>query len=274
MYKILLSSILFLFYSISALATDFVVPTQKIIGADTTYEAGEMIVLRISPIDPKPEYLVDIKYQWLVLNPDGSVKNNILIYPDNTTIFFSPGVPRQTIKLTALLTATYLYVVKDSNEVVKEIAVRSSPIIFGRITVNGLNPSPPGPDPGPNPQPDPIFPPGKYELARHSYNFSKSVLLPPAERSKSANALAGSYSSIAAAIAAGTVRDLKEALEKVTQSNRAALTNVGVSAAAWEPFFISLQNFTYELHVKGQLATVQDAAIAFQEIAEGLRQVK
>lgn len=273
MLKGIFAACLFLFAEI-AFATEFVVPNQTVVGVDKTYDSGEMIVLRISPLENPPSYLVDTKYQWLVINPDGSIKNNLIVWPDNTMVFFGAGVQRNTSKYVVIVNVTYLYLVKDDKGLVTEVAVRSAPIKFGYVTIKGINPDPePGPNPpGPNPSPDPVFPHGKYGLAQLSYQWAKVIDVN--SRQKGAAALASSYSSISSAIAAGTVRDLKEALAKVTESNRAALSQAGISAASWELYFTQLQDFTYNLYTANKLTTTDDARQAFLEIAEGLLSIK
>jgi hypothetical protein len=133
------------------------------------------------------------------------------------------------------------------------------------------NPSPPpGPNPGPDPNPAPV-PDGKLGLAKLALDWATTqVALPPALLRQTAQSLAGSFESIASAIAAGTLRDPAEILAQTRQQNNQVL---GEQQAPWRPWGAKLAEKLDELHRAGRLPSPADYADAWREIATGLRAV-
>lgn len=128
-------------------------------------------------------------------------------------------------------------------------------------------PPPPPPPPGPEPQPEPL-PDGRFKLAAAAHSWAGQI--PAAARSK-ASALAGAFDSVAAQIAAGVLTDFEQITPAMRSAKDAAL---GPDAAAWTPFFESLDSKLGQLWDAEQLTTVADMADAFRELATGLRAVQ
>jgi len=243
--------------SSSSLATDFVVPQQKIVGAESPVPLGELVDLTVSPIKDPPKHFVSCSIAWKVF--DGDKEKRVREYQDG--IFFGAGVVPK--RMTALVAITYLYVVKEgdkTSEIVTKTVIISSPVIIGED---------PGPDPEPS-APEPTFPEARYNLQKKAYSLAINKV-PAAIRKGSATAVAKSFESMASAVAAGAIKEVDELLKKTAESNRAA---VGANKTAWEPFFKEMQETLYSLYESKQMVTATDFAEAWREVAAGLKSVK
>lgn len=270
--KLILSATTLLLLTCSAFAADtkFIVPKQKVTGAEDPIPANELVILKVTMEENRPKYLQDIQYSWLVL-ADGQEKKNILLYPDNTTIGFGRGSAK---KIQVILTISYLYAVREGEDAlgkIIEVGQRNSGIIF--IDVKFSDSPNPGPDPNPNPpDPNPI-PDGKFKLAKATYDLATSKV-PAVNRVKGAEAMATATAGISASIRAGVLKDPTEALKKLKDANNSALTRVGVTLTDWDEFGLGLQAKLVELYRAGKLSKISDYADAFDEIAIGLNRVK
>lgn len=257
MNKILFSLLATILISSSSLATDFVVPQQKIVGAEAPVPLGELVDLTVSPIKDPPKHFVSCSVAWKVF--DGDKEKRVREYQDG--IFFGAGVVPK--RMTALVAITYLYVVKEgdkTSEIVTKTVIISSPVIIGED---------PGPDPEPS-APEPTFPEARYDLQKKAYSLAINKV-PAAIRKGSATAVAKSFESMASAVAAGAIKEVDELLKKTAESNRAA---VGANKAAWEPFFKEMQDVLYSLYESKQMVTASDFAEAWREVAAGLKSIK
>jgi hypothetical protein len=144
------------------------------------------------------------------------------------------------------------------------------------VTIDAPGPEPPGPQPGPGPgpgpgpEPTPPLPPGRFNLAAQARDWAALVKLPAADRVRTAQLVAGSFESVASAIAAGAARSIADALEKLISANKSVLTQSEYEAwkADWNPKF---QTAMTQLDDAGKLPALADVADAFLEIAQGLR---
>lgn len=263
-------------------STKFEMPEQTIEGAEEPVPPGEVVILTVSKMKKVPEHLVGATYAWKILE-DGKEKKRVFVSNDQSSVIFGIGNTRG--KITALLSITYLYGVKEKDKPgYKEIGQLSPGIIVQELkTVAPPEPPvpppgptpPPGPGPAPPPVPGPVFPDGKYQLSARSYKWAtEQVQLAGEDKGKSAQALATSFNSIAAAIAAGTLRDAKTILSATKQNNQTALTQSGVPVQAWDGFGQSLQKYAFQLYQGGQLKTPEDFAQAWREVANGLEKVR
>jgi len=257
MNKILFSLLATILISSSSLATDFVVPQQKIVGAEAPVPLGELVDLTVSSIKDPPKHFVSCSIAWKVF--DGDKEKRVREYQDG--IFFGAGVVPK--RMTALAAITYLYVVKEgdkTSEIVTKTVIISSPVIIGEDL-----------DPNPEPlAPEPTFPEARYNLQKKAYSLAINKV-PAAIRKGSATAVAKSFESMASAVAAGAIKEVDELLKKTAESNRAA---VGANKAAWEPFFKEMQEALYSLYESKQMLTATDFAEAWREVAAGLKSVK
>lgn len=257
MNKILFSLLATILISSSSLATDFVVPQQKIVGAEAPVPLGELVDLTISPIKDPPKHFVSYSVAWKVF--DGDKEKRVREYQEG--IFFGAGVVPK--RMTALVAITYLYAVKDGDKAT-EIATKTV-IIFTPVII--------GEDPGPAPDPstpEPVLPEARYGLQKKAYSLAMSKV-PASIRKASAANVAKSFDSMASAVAAGAIKEVDELLKKTTESNRAA---VGASKAEWEPFFKEVQEILYSLYENKQMVTASDFAEAWREVSAGLKAVK
>lgn len=249
----------FFAFSTPVFATDFAVPTQKIVGVEEVVPLGEIVDVSVSKLEDKPEYYISSSYTWKVIDlADGKEKK---VRAHQNGIFFGSGIVPKKYRI--YCAATYLYVVKDGTDV-KEIGTRTV-ILSADLVIGGNVPVPPNPNPTP-----PVFPDGQFKLAAFGYNSAVSAVKPGAGRGESARALANSFRSVAAAIRAGTIKTDKEVLEKTHQMNNEAL---GKAVADWEEFSELLQEKLFELYKSGKLKTLTEYADAWTELASGLDKV-
>lgn len=244
-------------YSSSVFAADFVIPQQKIVGAEAPIPLGELVDLAISPIKDPPKHFTSYSVAWKVF--DGDKEKRVREYQDG--IFFGAGVVPK--RMTALVAVTYLYTVKEGDKITEvgtKTVILSTPVIVGE-------------DPGPAPdpvEPEPTFPESRYSLNSKAYKAAMSKV-PTAARRAGAKNIAKSFESIASAVSAGALDQVDEILKKTTEANRAA---VGNYRADWEPFFKYMQDVLYTLYEEKQMVNVNDFAEAWREVAVGLKSVK
>ena len=244
-----------------AFAENFIIPEQKIVGAEVPIPLGELVDLSISPIQSSPKFLISTTYSWKVF--DGYAEKRIRNYENG--VFFGSGI--QVKKLKVIVAITHLYVVKD-NEKLLEAATRtnfiSTDVFIGE----------PEPDTPPEPEIEPEFEESKYELSKFVYNGVKNIKLSKSDKIKQCAAIATSFDGIAAAIAAGTIATLEDILKKTAESNKFALTKSGGDRAKWEPLFTEIQEKLFDLYKTSKMQTKEDFAGAWREISSGLKLVK
>lgn len=270
--NLIISMCAILLLTSSGFAADkFVVPKHEVTGAENVIPVNELIILKAGLAEPKPKYLHEVQYNWLVF-ADGKEKKNVLVFPDNTTIGFGRGSAKQ---MHALLVINYLYVVRENDDPVSkitEVAQRSSGIIYIDIKLDGSNPNPPNPPIPPGPV-DPEFPDGKFKLAKVVYDLANSKV-PQANRVKGAHAMATATAGISSAIRAGALREPAEILTKLKDANNNALKNAGVDVSDWDEFGLAFQDKLVELYRANKLKVASDYADVFDEVAIGLNKVK
>ncbi|MCA9184655.1 MAG: hypothetical protein R3E01_10315 [Pirellulaceae bacterium] len=137
---------------------------------------------------------------------------------------------------------------------------------------NRYPPSPPGPpEPSPPPGPDAPTPPPPEDLqgiARVAYEAVAQ--LTPASRAL-APKIAANFQASAAAIAAGTVRSVDDALRQVQAANASTLT--GVTRESWAPALETIGLRWTELINAQVIRTVKDAEKQLREVSRGMRLV-
>jgi len=130
------------------------------------------------------------------------------------------------------------------------------------------NPTPIPPNPTPNP-PTPVPPPtpSKYGLAAW---VNDKIPADATARAK-APALAVSFEAVAGRIESKELATLKAALSATLDASKATL---GDQRAAWKGFSDALEVKLGELYKAKTLATAADLAVAYRELAAGLKAVK
>jgi hypothetical protein len=250
---------------------DFIIPDQKIIVPDNV-EAGDVVTAKVGPISKVPQYLVAATYRWKVLQGHKE-KKNVQEWPDGSSIIFGAG-NKEGVQYTILLSASYLYLVKEKSpdgktEKVTTVAQRAQ-VLIAHVLV-GKAPEP-DPDPNPNPPVPPSFPDGKYGLAKKSYDAAMASV--PSGARKAGVPLANSFKGIASSIKAGVLKDASSILKQTQTSNQSALSSVQVSNKDWDTFFNQLQKELYPLYTSNKLVTPDHYADAWNEVAAGLEKVK
>jgi hypothetical protein len=235
----------------------WIVPEQKVLGAEKAIPLGEIVFLSLSRIDTPPPGYVKCNVTWKVI--DGGKEKEFRSMPDGS-IFFGSGVTKRVITVYACV--SYLYMDKKENQIV-DADVRSALIVTQVKIGDGVIPSPDNPDP--------VFPDGKFKLASSVYKTAKDKVL--AEDRMAATELAKSFRSKAQDIKDGKQTKIEDILTETTKSNREALDKTGVARAKWDAFFTSLQEDIYKLYTDKKLVTPADFVTAWTEIADGLDKV-
>jgi hypothetical protein len=242
-------------------AENFIVPEQKIVGAEVPIPLGELVDLSISPIQSTPKFLVSTTYSWKVF--DGYAEKRIRNYENG--VFFGSGI--QAKKLKVIVAITHLYVVKE-NEKLLEVATKtnfiSTDVFIGE----------PEPDTPPEPEVEPEFGESKYQLSKFVYDGVKNIKLSKTDKIKQSTAISASFESIASAIAAGSITTLEDILKKTAESNKFALTKSGGDRAKWESLFTEIQEKLFDLYKTSKMQTKEDFATAWREISSGLKLVR
>lgn len=268
-------------------ADKFVVPKQTIVGADEPVPPGDVVILKISPIEAKdrPQYLKEVQYRWTVFK-NGKKFERFLPWPDGSVLAFGSGVDTK-VDIKVILTIAYRYEVQEDmkdkdgkvvGKVIKESAIRLVNPLVAQVKI-GNGPDIPDPvdpvDPIDPIVPDPTFPFGKYGLSKVTYDASKSVKLDASSKQKSAQALASNYRGLASAVSAGTIKTAKDLLEKTAAGNEAAFKRVNVAKNEWQAWDDSVEAVLVKLNKTDKtLVTLQDFVTAWNEIATGLDAVK
>lgn len=132
-------------------------------------------------------------------------------------------------------------------------------------------PVPPGPGPSPTPVPDPepTFPPGQFSISADAYKWAMAVTA--TKRADEAHALATSCDSLAAQVAAGTVKGDQTILNAIGAAFDAG---VGADAAAWKPFRSHLADRAKTIYFDGNRKGPMDWAALLREVSLGLKAVK
>jgi len=242
-------------------AENFVILEQKIVGAEVPIPLGELVDLSISPIQSTPKFLVSTTYSWKVF--DGYIEKRIRNYENG--VFFGSGI--QAKKLKVIVSITHLYVVKD-NEKLLEAATRTN-FISTDVFIGEQEPDTP-----PEPEIEPEFGESKYQLSKFIYENVKLLKISKSDKAKQSAAIATSFDSMAAAIAAGTISTLEDILKKTAESNKLALTKSGGDRTKWEPLFTEIQEKLFDLYKTNKMQTKEDFAIAWREISSGLKLIK
>ena len=73
MNKFIISIVAALLVNSALIATDFVVPQQKIVGAESPVPLGELVDLTVSPIKDPPKHFVSCSIAWKVFDGDKEI---------------------------------------------------------------------------------------------------------------------------------------------------------------------------------------------------------
>ncbi len=127
----------------------------------------------------------------------------------------------------------------------------------------------PGPTPVPVPVPEPSFPPGQFSISADAYKWAMAVTAE--KRADEAHAMATSCESLAAQVAAGTVKGDQTILNAIGAAFDAG---VGSDAAAWKQFRSQLAERVKTIYFDGNRKGPMDWAPLLREVSLGLKAVK
>jgi hypothetical protein len=239
----------------AASAADFVVPEQKITGAESPIPLGELVDLRISPLKDKPQYLESVSYAWKVIDLSTGEEKRVREAADG--IFFGAGI--QAKRLKAFCAVTYLYVLKE-NQHVQEVGTRSV-LLVADVQVGNETPNP-NPQPSPSPTQDPSFTGEKLGLATLAYQSSKTI-----GQKAYAKTLSENFQKLTERVAKGELKVVADILAASKALNDSP-------PEEWKLWFVTVGDKLFELSQSGKLAQPADFAQAFAEIAAGLSAVR
>lgn len=258
--------------------TKFVMPDQKIIGAEKPIKLGKLVRLRVGDVSPLPANYVGSTYKWKVLEAVydfETEKSSILEIEDvedlGNHIFFGAGIENKILYAECII--VHSFAVKDKDGKIVEVGNVLN-VITSTVTIGDNSPNPnPGPKPNPKPEPVPVFPDGKFKLSAKSYDLAmKNVSA--VNRKKGANAISSGCKTIASAIAAGTISDPATILKELKAKNNSNLQAASVDVGEWDAFGLGLQGELKALYKDKKLVAVADYGVALLEIAAGLDKVK
>jgi hypothetical protein len=247
----------------------YVVPAQHIVGAENPIPLGELVDLTVSPVEKSPQYLQSTSYVWKVF--EHGKEKRAREYDGG--IFFGAGIKAR--KLLVECAVTYLYLVKDGDGKVTDVATRT--VILSTVVQIG-EPGPTPPEPGPNPPAPPLpptpLPDGQFKLAQTAFDLANQKITDPAVRPKAAKVVAQAMRGIASAVAAGTITTPEDVLKQTKQTQQSQLKQAGVDLNAVDAFGAALQDAVYGLYQQKKLNTAADFGAAWNEIATGLEKVQ
>jgi hypothetical protein len=124
-------------------------------------------------------------------------------------------------------------------------------------------PPPPGPDPDPPDPPTPVFPDGRFKLAKLAYDLAQEHVA--VEYRAQGKAIATECTAVSADIASGKITGWNVALQALN------VKTAQYKSGAWGVWFDRFIKEIERLYDAGELSTVQDFGVALDEIATGLR---
>ena len=244
-----------------------------------TGEIIELVIPKIKETD-KPKDLVNVNYNWVVFeikyDKDGKeyrkYRKSYRPLSDNPvgpSVLFSTG--NRTTKFYIEVSASYVFATLKEDKKLDITVISKTLETYVKILSDNPTPEPNPPNPD-NPD-TPVFPDGRFKLSKLVYDAAmKSVNAD--KREIGAKVSANAYKSISAAIAAGTIKSIEDALKEVKKANDANLAAAGIANGVWTTFGVVLQNYLFDLYDKNQITTVSDFRDAFLEVAAGLEKVK
>lgn len=269
----------------------FIVPEVKIGGNTSPFDYGDMAILTADfDSDRLPDGLVDIKFNWTVLD-DGKQKK-LFVADGGREVAFAVGMKPKTIVV--ILDVNCLFETKQNVKVVgddgktidKEViieAVASSPRpLFSQVIVGSEPlpppppPPPPPPDPNPNPTPTPVLPDGRFGLAKFIYNsLVADVNMTSDEKGRMAQALASGFGGIASKIdALREYTDVATILADTKKANDTALSESNIDASRSRQLMLAVKKKVNDLYQAQQLNTAQDIKVAWRELSQGFTAFK
>lgn len=242
---------------------------QAKIDAPDAVSAGQLVRLEATLVRQREHFQDEIntageetiRFAWRLVTPPEGYDLAEWTFDEGRTVVFATAQP-----------GTYQFVlaaaVTVSSDAEPTLLLAEHTLVVGGPQPNPKPPAPPAP-PQPEPEPQPDLPEGEFGLARTVYDLALAAV-PASERSLAAN-LAENYRAVAAQIVAGTLLAPEEILAATAEGNRTALK---AKAEAWRPFFTALAERMKVLDSASRLATSEDYASAWTEIATGLDAVR
>lgn len=238
----------------SQVDSKFQIPAIAIVGAERAIPVGEMVQLGVK-LDSKPKDLHSVSYTWTILP-----RKPFIVWPDGTQIIFGTGTQSQNY--TAILTASFVYVVKEGDKII-EVAQRS---VTNTATVQIGGGSLPNPDPTDPPDPDGDL----LGLSKQAFEWvalvSRTNAYTEANVKADAKKLAASFTTVSTAIDAGTYADVAAIMKATKESNDQAFENRN----EWLPWFSKMSIYLQQAYNSGAIRTPQQYAVAWRDIAKGL----
>jgi hypothetical protein len=242
---------------------DLPVELPQILGSGN-YEIGDLVELSIAPYD-SPDNLYSVVYNWTVL-PETPVTE----WPDGSRIFFGTGKTPRTLEI--VMTASYVFVERDDNNVILDIAqgaltVRTQVKIGG----GGGGGNGGGGNGGGGNGDEPTF---DSKLAQNSYNWLKKINInenyTDAEFQNNIIAVRDSFLQIQKRILNNEFtgpQAIVEIFEITKKSNDIAM---GDNDEYWRPWFDEMTLYFRQQFENGSITTPEQYGEAWRQIAEGL----
>ncbi len=274
--------LLFVTSATSLLAQEIQSPKPGVIhGADKTIPVGGIVDLSVSDAD-KPANAVSFSTDWVIFElPSGLERHFKFVReidpagaPVTEGVVFGTG--KDSTELIVVCSKTYLLVTKEMDKIT--LTGTKTELLRARVIIGEGSPDPEPAPPKPKPPgPAPVFPDGKFGLAKTMYDIcmtnEKSRVKPGESREAGAKALVKALRGVKASIAAKVLTDPVDILKKSGEANSSAIKSAGVSREEWLPAFTALQEVLFDLYEQDKLKTASDFETALGEIADGVEKV-
>jgi hypothetical protein len=251
--KTKLASLIILIFATSAHATDYVIPDQKIVGAEQPVPLGELVDLGVTPVTTKPLYWVSASYSWKVV--DLSTGEEKRFRPVGDDIIFGTGLSPKKLKV--FVAVSHLYVVPNGESATRVVFL-SADLVLGTGT--------PTPAPTPPDQP-PVLPTGKFGLAAYAYQTASQI---PGDHAF-AKTLATNFKAVSDDIKAGKFQTAQQVLAAVKALNDKTPDQ---QTDAWKTWLVALGDKLFDLVKAGSLTSLDDYYQVFSELIAGLSAIK
>ncbi len=238
-----------------------ILPPLIVTGAEKTVPIGDIVTLKIPPLTKYPPDLLQVHYDWRVIDPNQQNKQTF-ISNDGTSISFGTG--RVNGKLVAVASASYLFGQKQVDNGLVQTDLKSD-IAVVEINIGGDKPPDP---PKPPPPPPVVIPSDKFGLTKVTYDAVDRSQ--GKDKVNITKGFASAYLQGSKDMVAGKYGNLNDAYQALRKANGATLTANSAAIADWTDFDSTIRKYVYQLYLDKKVTTFADYAVAWSEIAVGL----
>lgn len=250
MKQLLLSALILLSSSLTWAAP----PPQEIETGEEPLPLGELIDIYVKPLDPLPDGMVGVSYEWKVYELPGGELKPVRVYSNG--VLFGGGLEPKRLLL--VCSATYLYATKDVDGKIKNISTESA--LLDKIVQIG------NPEPVPPPTPDPD---SQFGMEGVVYNSIMRNIPAGRTRTDGAKALSESYAQEVLRKKLGD--KLEDIMAQTRDLNNQKLAAAGIEKTQWLPVFVDIRDHFFDLYSQNKIKSMTDFDAVYQEICDGFK---